>query len=176
MTSIEKSLRCRSSLFFQWTYSGELMSHPQGTLNLECLLIHVTCQRTEAFHTHILCSGWHTYIWEPILAFLYLHFFFFQTSCGPDQAHTAHIYPAHTRCGMMALGRSAPVCQIWAQSGHAEVCKPDMKKSPRRHIQKQKPYISHWGVDRKLICHSTGYRYRMAELTQIQVVHGSLCC
>lgn len=32
-----------------------------------------------------------------------------------------------------------------------------------------------WIHFRKLICHSFGYRHSKAELTQIQVVHGSLC-
>ena len=34
----------------------------------------------------------------------------------PDLAHTEHCHPAHIPCGVMAHGRSTPVCQIWDTS------------------------------------------------------------
>lgn len=37
-----------------------------------------------------------------------------QNCCGPDLTHTWHFHLAHIPCGTMALGRSAPVCQMWA--------------------------------------------------------------
>lgn len=158
---------------------GELMIHPQGTLNPDCLLIHVTYQCIEVFPTHILCWGWHKYIWEPILAFLYLNSFFKIVGARIRPTWHTFILPIH---GVEWWHLGLPLLLAWY--GHNQGTLWYVGRTWKGHIgaytKIKTLHISlgrkDWWIHfRKLICHSFGYRHSKAELTQIQVVHGSLC-